>query len=333
MYVIAISDGSLNERNRRRRGCNAGRGTAARRVALAVATASVTLSGCSPSSSAPAAGPRTSASTPPAGTAPSPSGDPLAGCAATTAFSALSLIARVAGADDVAAAADGSLWVDDAERTIVHVSRTGAVLQRLSDPRAPEGIVLLPDGSLLVAEQAPDRIVHLQPETQSSTVVLQLTPRAGQEGIDGIADDLAANTLLVPDSPNGVLLSTALDGSAPVQLAAGLGRPVGAAQAGDGSVVVAAEDGSGLLRVPRGGGTATAVGGVPQADDVVVAGQVAYVTSLSAHQLIAVDLASGRSRVLVSDDQDPQGLAQLPDGRLALTDSATGTVAAVPGCD
>jgi glucose/arabinose dehydrogenase len=242
------------------------------------------------------------------------------------------VLARLASADDVAVAADGTVWIDDASRTLLHVSNNGAVLQRISDPRVPEGIVALPDGSLLLAEQGPDRVEHLQPDTQALSVVLQLTPRAGQLGVDGIGFDMASNAVVVPDSPNGTLLEVALAGGPVTRLASGMGRPVGVAMAGDGSFLVAAENGSGLLRIPARGGSAAPVPGVSQADDVVVSGRVAYVTSLSAHQVIAVDLTTLRTRVLVTGDAQPQGLAKMPDGRLVLTDSATGAVVTLRGC-
>lgn len=242
------------------------------------------------------------------------------------------MLTRLAAADDVAVAADGTVWVDDAARTLIHVSSSGAVLQRISDPRAPEGMVVLPDGSLLLAEQGPDRVVRMQPGTQALSVVLQLTPRSGQLGVDGIAFDTAANAVVVPDSPNGTLLEASVGGGPVTRLATGLGRPVGVALVQDGSFVVVAENSTGVYRVPARGGTAAPSPAVTQADDVVVSGQVAYVTSLTAHELIAMDLVTLRTRVLVTGDAQAQGLAQMPDGLLVLTDSATGVVATLHGC-
>ena len=340
-YADAISDGSLTNRNSLRPACNGGR----RRIlwSCAALTLALAVAACAPSGhmtptraarSATASPVPSSAATSdspsatPAATAP----DPLAGCRPSVPYSSLPVLARLPAADDVAVEADGSLWVDDASRTLVHFSATGTVLQRITDPRVPEGIAMLPDGSLLLAEQGADRVVHLAPATEAFTTVVQLTPRAGQAGVDGIAYDAASNTVLVPDSPNGTLLQVPAGGGAPVRLASGLGRPVGAALASDGSVIVAAEDARGVLRVPAGGGTALAISDVTQADDVMVANGVAYVTSLTAHQLIAVDLASARTHVLVTGDSMPQGLALRPGGDLVLTDSATGTVVVVPAC-
>lgn len=236
------------------------------------------------------------------------------------------------GADDVAAAPDGSLWVSNVSNAIEHVAMSGAVLQRISDARAPEGVVVLGDGSLLVAEQGPDRVVQLEPSTLTIRTVVQLTPRARVLGVDGIAFDATANAVIVPDSPNGTLLEAPLAGGTSTQLASGLGRPVGVALVDDGSFVVAAENATGLYRVPARGGAATGIPGITQGDDVVVSGSVAYVTSLTAGQLIAVDLTTLRTRVLVTGDPSPQGLALMPGGMLALTDSSSGAVATLHAC-
>lgn len=249
-------------------------------------------------------------------------------------FSALPVAGRLPNADDVAASPDGSLWVTDASSALVHMSTSGSVLQRIADSRAPEGVVVRADGSLLVAEQRADRVVLLQPSStpRFSTIVQLNLPPSGQLGVDGIGYDSATDAVLVPDSPNGTLLETPVGGGTTTGLASRLGRPVGVAMVADGTFVVASENVTGLVRVPARGGTATPIPGVSEADDVLVSGQLAYVTLLDRHELIAVDLATLRTRVLVTDDDSPQGLAQLPDGTLVLTDSTTGAIALVQGC-
>ena len=293
------------------------------------------LAGCGPSpSTTPLAHAATTASPSLAAASPTPS-DPLAGCGSTVRFSALPVLARLQNADDVAIAPDGSIWVSDATSELEHLSSAGSLLQRIADARAPEGIVVRPDGSLLVAEQRADRVVLLQPDhsqPEPLRTVLQLTLPAGQMGIDGIGYDPTIDTVLVPDAPNGTLIERPVTGGTSTQLASGLGRPVGVALVEDGSFVVTAEDATGLVRIPARGGTQSPVPGVSDADDVVMSGPLAYVTSLGSHQLLAVDLTTLRTRVLVSAVGSPQGLAQLPDGKLVLTDSTTGTIVTLPGC-
>lgn len=303
-----------------------------REAPLLAAMLLTVLAGCGPGAArTPLARVATTESPSPAGS-PTPS-DPLGGCGAAVRFSALPVLARLQNADDVSLAPDGSIWVSDATGELEHVSAAGSLLQRIADPRAPEGIVVRADGSLLVAEQKSDRVVVVQPSQPSQLrTVLQLNLPAGQTGVDGIGYDPSIDAVLVPDSPNGTLLEKPVTGGTTTQLAAGLGRPVGVAMVEDGSFVVTAENPTGLVRIPARGGTGSAVPGVSDADDVVMSGPLAYVTSLGAHELLAVDLATLRTRVLVTGVDSPQGLAQLPDGKLVLTDSATGTVVTVPGC-
>ena len=291
------------------------------------------LAGCGPSASTtPLAHFATTASPSLAAGSPTPS-DPLAGCGSTVRFSALPVLARLQNADDVGIAPDGSIWVSDATGELEHLSDAGLLLQRIADTRAPEGIVVRADGSLLVTEQKADRVVLLQPSQPSQLqTVLQLNLPAGRMGVDGLGYDPTIDAVLVPDSPNGTLIEKAVTGGTPTQLASGLGRPVGVALVEDGSFVVTAENATGLVRIPARGGAGSPVPGVSDADDVVMSGPLAYVTSLGGHQLLAVDLSTLRTRVLVSPVGSPQGLAQLPDGKLVLTDSTTGTIVTVPGC-
>ena len=263
---------------------------------------------------------------------PTPS-DPLAGCASPVRFSLLPVLAHLQKADDVTAAPDGSIWVSDATTQLEHLSIAGSLLQRIADARAPEGIVVRADGSLLVAEQQPDRIVLVQPSQPTLLrTVVQLSLPAGATGVDGIGYDVSIDAVLVPDSPNGTLLEKPVSGGSATQVASGLGRPVGVAIVEDGSFVVTTENPAGMVHIPARGGTESAVSGVWDADDVVMSGPLAYVTSLGSHQLLAVDLTTLRTRVLVTSIASPQGLAQLPDGKLVLTDSTTGTIATVAGC-
>jgi hypothetical protein len=139
-----------------------------------------------------------------------------------------------------------------------------------------------------------------------------------------------SGTLLVPDSPNGALLTATLGGAVST-LASGLGRPVGAAAIG-GIVVVAAENSTGLYRVPVAGGSALPLSAVSQADDAIASGALVYVTSLGTREVLAVDPVTGLSRVLVTGIDMPQGVALLAGGRLAVADSASGSIAIFAGC-
>jgi hypothetical protein len=299
-------------------------------VALLVAAAGVAA--CAPSVTPVTSSPPRTA---PAGATAAPSPSPtasLASCPPARSFSSLTVLARVSGADDLATAADGSLWVSDAASHLEHLDAAGAVLTRLTDPREPEGMVPLTGGDLVVAEQGPDRIVELTPAGGSERTLLQLTPVSGQLGVDGIGWDAAAGDALVPDSPNGTLLAVSLASGAVTRLASGLGRPVDAAVVPGRGFAVTAENVPGLLIVPPGGGAATRLGSVSDADDVVDAGGLLYVTLLGAEQVVAVDPVTGASMVLVTRVGAPQGLTVLRDGRLAVADSTTGDIATFAAC-
>jgi sugar lactone lactonase YvrE len=331
-HLTPMSDGLLTKRDIRDRFGDAGQ---RRALLFSVVALPGLLAACAPSASR-SPSPHAVSPAPlrtPATPAPSPApADPLSGCPKAVSFSALPVVARMAGADDLAAAPDGSIWISDARAALEHHTLSGTLLQRIADPRIPEGIVVLSDGSLLVAEQGPDRVVQLQPSSGAVRTVVQLTPRSGVAGVDGIAYQPETATVLIPDSPNGTLLSVPLAGGAPARLATGLGRPVGVAVLAEAGFAVAAEDSTGLFHVAARGGAITPLAGVTQGDDVVASGRLAYVTSLTTHQLIAVDPATARTRMLVSGDPMPQGLAVLPDGSLVLSDSSSGAIVRVGAC-
>jgi DNA-binding beta-propeller fold protein YncE len=230
-------------------------------------------------------------------------------------------------------ASDGTLWVSNASGGyIVHVAADGTELQRIDDAHTPEGMVVLPDGRLLLAEQGTDRVVVLHPPTVTATTFIQLNAVAGVAGVDGLGVDLANQRLLVPDSARGALDAVSLADGQLMQLAAGLGRAVGAAVSPDGGYAVTSEAAAGLVRVPQNGGGVTQIGDIEQADDVVAAGQLLYVTALTARQVIAVDPRTGATRVLVSGITEPQGLAVVDSHRLAVSDSVSGIVALAAMC-
>jgi sugar lactone lactonase YvrE len=316
------------------------------RAAVLLAACGLPLAACSSSSSgahrtasgAPTGGGTAAATggSPSATVAPLPAGSALSGCpAAPAAARSLPALYRHGQPDDLAV--DGTtLWVSDVGAgTLTRVALAGTVLATLRGLHAPEGVVPRADGSLLVAEQSGNRVIRIGPNDARRSTFVQLSPPdAGAEGLDGIATDAAAARLLVPDSPHGFLLSAALESDPPLaRLATGLGRPVGVVAIGD-MIYVAAENPSprGLLRIPAGGGNATPLGAFSQLDDVAAAGGILYATDLGAHALRAVDPSSGAQRVIATGLPQPQGLAVLPDGRLAVADSAIGAVLLVDAC-
>jgi sugar lactone lactonase YvrE len=254
-------------------------------------------------------------------------------CPAARPLAALPVLARPPlRPDDLAVAPEGGLWVSDPDGGhLARVDAAGREVTRIEDPRGPEGIAVLGDGRLALAEQKPNRLVTLRPPDPAVTMLVALPAAGGRLGVDGFGLDPPRRRVLIPDSAAGALRALPLDGGPPVTLATGLGRAVGAAAAADGSVYVAAEASPGLLRIAP-GGAVTPVGRLGDLDDVVVAGGLLYVTALGDHAVLAVDPAGGGDRTLVTGVGEPQGLAVLGDGRLAAADSTSGRIVAVDPC-
>jgi DNA-binding beta-propeller fold protein YncE len=236
----------------------------------------------------------------------------------------------VASPDDLIQTAGGPVWVSSSEGgTLTELELDGRVLRRISDGNAPEGLVVLADGHLRVAEQGVNRIDDLAPDG-TLTPVIQLTNRTANAGVDGLGLDNDGR-LLVPDSPNGTVLSYPAGGGTPQVLASGLGRPVAAARTPLGVLYVAVENSPGLVRIDAGGGS-TGVGSNGQLDEVIVSRGLLYVGDLTRHELRAVDPATGAARVLVTGSPQLQGLIALADGRLLLADTTAGVVTPVDPC-
>ena len=309
------------------------------RSSLLAAVAAL-LAACS-STAAPASPPAATPSTPaavPGGAVPAvPAATPAAGgldrCPPARPLARLTILARPPlKPDDLAVATEGGLWVSDPDGGhLARVDSAGHQVVRIDDPRGPEGIGVLGDGRLVLAEQKPNRLVTLRPPDPAVTVLVTLPPAGADLGVDGIALDPARRRVLIPDSAAGALRALPLDRGPMVTLATGLGRAVGAVAAPDGSVYVAAEASPGLLRVDPAGGVHP-VGRLGDLDDVVLRGGLLYVTALSDHSVLAVDPTGGGDRTLATGLGEPQGLAVLPDGRLAATDSTSGLIVAIDAC-
>jgi sugar lactone lactonase YvrE len=256
----------------------------------------------------------------------------LSACPVSRDFKSLPVFARdLRAPDDLLALGDGTMWVSDpVHGTLRHLSVKGETVQLIRDPNAPEGIAMLPDGRLAVAEQRRNRIVTFRPPGVVPTTSFELPPAGAAEGVDGIALDVAGRRLLVPDSPHGTLVAWQLPNGPLQTIASGLGRAVDAVAGPNGTVYVTAEAAEGLLRITAGRGEP--VGRILQADDVVSRFDVLYVTLIDSGDLVAIDPATGAQRILVTGIRAAQGLAVMLDGRLAIADSNRGTIALARGC-
>lgn len=300
-----------------------------------VNTASTTSAGTATTTAT--AGPTAAPTVAPATPSASPTVAPatLAGCPATVPLASLTPSTRFGtgvDADDLVATAAGHVWVSAVNaRLLIELDSAFHTLRTVSAPGGPEGIVVLADGTMLVAEQVGNRVDRFDPATATFTPFLTLVNHTGTDGVDGIALDSTRRRVLVPDSPNGTLLSVPLAGGAPTVLATGLGRPVAAWPEADGSVDVAMENAPGIVRIAP-SGARTPIGHLSDLDEVLGLGGLLYVADLAGGTLRAVDPLTGQDRVLVDHSPQPQGLAFGPAGSLLLTDSTARTIAVVAPC-
>lgn len=246
----------------------------------------------------------------------------------TGRYTARTILRGVGRPDDLIFDRSGRLLFSDAYNgTISRINTNGTVTVLVRGLLKPEGLAMLANGTLLIAEQQTNRILALAPGSMSPSVLHTLPgiPSTAhcKDGVDGIALDPTNNTLIVPDSPTGNVYRMSLDGRKLTLLTSGITRPVGAAVDARGMVYVTDECGGALWRVTP-GGRANRMGNFGMLDDVVLDTHGnAFVTDLqiNTHALIKIHLATGKREMLAQRGFiEPQGLAIDGQGNLYLSD-------------
>jgi len=218
--------------------------------------------------------------------------------------------------DDLAFDPQGHLLFSDFYNgTISRLNANGSVTVLVTGLAGPEGIVVLSDGTMIIAEQRTNRILALAPAAKSLTVLRALPGTPGtapcKDGVDGIALDATTNTLIVPDSPTGNVYRLSLDGKKLTLITSGIVRPVGAVVDAQGTIYVADECGGAVVRITP-DGRSTRIGGFGQPDDVAFDhhGNLLLIDlQPSIHALIRVRQSTGKHEVLASKGFiEPQGL-------------------------
>lgn len=280
--------------------------------------------------SVPPAGSTKSAS--PIATASSPSPTPITPTATPGSvpqrYTAHVILQGVARPDDLVFDQQGRLIFSDVYSGLIgRVNADGSVTTLLRGLSVPEGLVVLRDGTMIIAEQGYNRILALAPGATTPTVLHTLpgTPSGPpcKDGVDGIALDSTNNTFIIPDSPTGEVYRMSLDGKTLTLLASGIPRPVGAAVDAHGTIYIADECGGSLWTIAPGGKT-TRISGFGKLDDVALDthGDV-LVTDLdpAIHALIRMNLATGRRETLASRGYiEPQGLVMGPHDTIYVSD-------------
>ncbi len=219
------------------------------------------------------------------------------------------------------------LFSDEIDATISRVNANGSVTQLLKDPNGPEGLISLPNGTLIFSEQEANRIVSLAPGATTPTIlrVLPGTPSTAncKHGVDGIALDPTTNTIIVSDSPTGNVYRMSLDGKTFTLLASGIVRPVGAGVDSEGNIFIADECGNAVWRITP-DGQKTRIGGFGMPDDVVPDGHgnlLVIDLAPSIHSLIRLNLTTGKRETLASQGYiEPQGLLIDAHGDIFVSD-------------
>ena len=235
------------------------------------------------------------------------------------------LAANLPGPDDLLRAPDSSIYLSDvSDGTIRRYTKENGLQVYLSGFNEPEGMVILPDGSLIIAEQGKNRLVRYDPTSRTLTPFVNLRKAANQTGVDGLALDAhnpKAPTLIVPDSPNGTVLRVSLDGKTVTQIASGFARPTGACVESDGSILIADEYGNALDRIHP-DGTVEKLASLPTPDDVVEdANGNIFVNTLGDNAIHLISAITTRNSILAGGINQPQGIVVDGDGNLIVTDA------------
>jgi sugar lactone lactonase YvrE len=231
--------------------------------------------------------------------------------------------------DDLAWGPHGSIYFsdfgDDAVNGLDPDGRITVVWQGL---RGPEGIVVEPDGSLVVAEQVPNRVLRLNLARHTEHIVGTIPNPSGRLGIDGVARDPGDGSIIVPDSPSGTVLRITASGRVRA-IATGLGRPVGALVLPNHSIVVVDEQRNGVFRISPAGDVHQFAGFLSVPDDVVSDGRGGYYISCLGDGTIRHVAADGTTSVVAASLSSPQGLLRRTDGTLIVAEESANRIVAL----
>lgn len=242
---------------------------------------------------------------------------------ATTPRYTLSLIASGYGSpDDLVVTPGGDIIFGDFSNKALNIIRggSGSPVPLAKGIAEPEGIVVTKDGALVVADQATNRMLEINPSTGAQRTLRYLTNNTKKEGVDGLGLDPATGDILIPDSPNGRLLRMSRDGTKLQTIATGFVRPTGAAVERNGTIVVVDEFGNAVYRLNK-NGSRTRIARIYQPDDVVI-GQDGgiYVNNLGGN-VSRIDPVTLKLTVLASGLKLPHGIGIDPQGNVVVAEA------------
>lgn len=218
--------------------------------------------------------------------------------------------------DDLALDAQGRIvFADSVNGGVYRVAANGQVTRLIGGLSAPEGVLPLPDGSLLITVQGfpgatHDEIVRLAPGAATPTLFASFTNTTGKVGLDSISRDPTTGDILAADSPNGTVYRLSPDGRQRTLLASGFTRPVDAITDSAGNIYVADEYGFTVVKIAS-DGSKTTLAHLSDPDDLAFDEDGSLlVTELGHNTLERIDPQTGRSLGTVATNLlEPQGLA------------------------
>ncbi len=233
----------------------------------------------------------------------------------------LTVVGRGVGSpDDLAIDAKDTVYFSDlAANRVLRLTAEGnpeAISPVIQDP---EGLVPMPDGSLIVAEQATNRLYRVDPASRTMVLFHAVGNPTGRLGIDGLAYDASTRSVLIPDAPTGRILRLSADNHLST-MAAGFNRPTSVVLAPDGTLYVSDEFGGGVYRETP-GKPAVLFASVAEPDDVIQDSRGSLIVNSLAGTIWLIDPQTGAKTALVTGLRQPPGIALDNQGNLLFTDA------------
>jgi len=232
--------------------------------------------------------------------------------------------------DDLAWGPNGAIYFSDFGNSALNqLTPQGRKHVVLAELNKPEGIIVRKDGSIIIAEQGPNQLLWINPQSGAKRVLATIPNPSSRAGIDGIARDPHDGSLIVPDSPSGRVLRLTASGQLLRIQATGLGRPVSALALADGSMIVVDETLNAALHIDASGRVRQIGGFLSIPDDIVSDGAAGfYITCLGDNTLRHLD-SNGGITLVAADLHNPQGLLRRPNGELIVAEEDANQIVAI----
>src|SRR5689334_21543497 len=242
--------------------------------------------------------------------------------APTALQGSLTIIGYGAGSpDDLAVGADDTIYFSDLKTNQVLRLRPDGTAEAISPTiRETEGIVQLADGSLIVVEQASNRLYRVNAITKTMAVFYSVGKLTHNDGIDGIAPETITGDLLIPHSPTGRILHISVDTRRATLLLSGFARPTSAVRGNDGLLYVCDEFGGAIYRVDE-KYNKTAIAHMSLPDDVILDQRGDLLVNSLDGSIWQIDPETDKTTRLVMGLKAPHGIGLDSHGNIIIADA------------